>query len=170
MQFDQRQFDFFVATIAALFPWLDAKDTLDVICIATHYIQQRSLFCCLEVCNASFYEVPGAIEFMSIAQIFPAPLRFYDSKVWIQVAISLLGRGNEGNYLIHHCFECGVRMCCQTITGGFEPLSHIGIPELMRHVFHARFPVKLVGSQATRFLKFIVDMRYAAFAVDLQTW
>jgi len=92
--------------------------------------------------------VSGAVQLVPFAQVGPALAGFDYGIVGVQVAVWLLGPGNQGDYLVQQVFQVGVWMGDQGIAGSLDPLGHVRIPEDVRRIGHARFPVEFEGFDA----------------------
>src|SRR5947209_18705993 len=74
-QFHQRKFDLFMTWIAALLSWRSAEDRVNIVCIATHRIQQNAFARGLEVSHCRLDKVTSTVRLMPITQVRPALLR-----------------------------------------------------------------------------------------------
>src|SRR5436305_438386 len=91
IQFDQREFDFFMSRVTAFLTWLGTEDGVDVIYIATHGIQQSTFARGLEMSHSRFNEMASTIQLMPITQVRPALLWFNNGEIGIEIPIRLLG-------------------------------------------------------------------------------
>src|SRR5690348_17238350 len=95
IQFDQREFDFFVPRVTAFLTGLGAEDGVDVVRIATHGIQQSTFARGLEMSHCCFNEMTGTIQLMPITQVRPALLWLNNGEISIEIPIGLLGSYNK---------------------------------------------------------------------------
>src|SRR5437588_9076550 len=80
IQLDQREFDFFMSGVTTFLTLLIAEDSVDVICIATHCIQQNPFTRSLEMSHCRFDQMPGTIQLVPITQVRPSLLWFNGSE------------------------------------------------------------------------------------------
>src|SRR5215468_5132373 len=98
----------------------------------------------------------SAVQFMPIAEIFPAVLRLNGGKVDIEITVWLLGLCNKVNSCIDLLLEFGIWIQGQTVADRFNPFTRIGIPKDMRFRL-AGFPVQTPCIQPSRDLHLMIN-------------
>ena len=93
------------------------KHLADEVGIPDGYVEQRTLACGTKMCNGSLVEVTRVVEFVAV-DLLPAtgapPARQTGAAVGDaggQIAVVLLGSGNDGDDAIEIVVELGIVMC-----------------------------------------------------------
>ena len=92
-ELDERQLDLLVPVVAALATTPRTELAVDQVREPGHHVEQRLLARGLEVRNARFHEVAGAVQLMRIAQVGEPLTRLDEGEVDIEVAVLLLSAG-----------------------------------------------------------------------------
>lgn len=86
---------------------------------------------------------------MPVVEVAPAVFGFHAGEVAVEVAVRLLGGEDEVDGAVEFLRQSGViRFEHQGVGDSFEHLGHVGIPEDVGPVRHARFPVEPEGVEA----------------------
>src|SRR5947209_8376487 len=130
-----------MARVTALLSWLGTEDSVDVVGIATHHIQQYTFARGLEMSHCRFDEVTGTVQLMPITQVRPALLWLDSREIGIEIAIGLLGACNKTDDLVNFRFQYWIGMSGKTVAGCLKPFGNIRVPEDVWGRLHAWFPV-----------------------------
>ena len=166
MELDQREFNFFVTAVATFLAFLPAEHGRDVIGVPAHHVQELAFAGGFVVGNRALDQMACAIEFMPVAQIGPAFGRSDGGEVGVQVAVRLLGFGDQLNHAIHKLLEVSIAMVDETVGDRLDPLADVRIPENVWFVRLTRFPLELERVDAPGLLALLVLDRQCGAAID----
>ena len=167
VQLDQCQLDFFVAAVTTLLAWIRAKHRRDVINIPPHHVEKLAFTGRLKVSDCAFEHVPGAIEFVLVAEVCKAVHRLDHGKMGVQVTVRLLRRGNQINHVVGTFLQLGIGMRREAERRGFDPFAHVRIPENVWFIGLAMFPLKLERINAASVLALFVLNGQCRLAINL---
>ena len=91
-------------------------------------IQQTALARCFIVGTGGFDKVPRAVQLMTLKQICPALFRVLYGKVRVQIAVLVLGIGDDADKLISLMFKLLIGLVGNGISRSFKPL--VGVAPL----------------------------------------
>ncbi len=74
--------------------------------------------------------MPGAIEFVHVAQVGPALIGALPAEIGVQIAVISLRRGDVGDRRIHHLGDAFIRLDGERPRGGFDPFIDVGVVEI----------------------------------------
>jgi hypothetical protein len=95
--------------------------------IAFHNIDKTSFPGGFEVSDRGFDQVAAAIELMLIPQVAPAVFSQHEAAKRIQIAVCLLGCGQQVNHFINALFQLFIGAGCQPAGSCFQPFGQIRI-------------------------------------------
>ena len=145
-QLAEGEFELFVAGVAVEFPLFGAEHGRNVVGIAAERIEELAAAGGAEVGDGGLGQVPGAVKFVPVEDVFPTVLRRDHGEVGVEIAVRPLG----GDDQIDVGFELVGQRLVFRILGeherhAFEHLGEVGIPEDVRHIRHARLPFEAEG-------------------------
>ena len=166
VELDQCELNFLVAAVAALLAFLGTEHGGDVVGVPAHHVEELAFACGVVVSHGTLDEVARAIEFMPVAQIGPAFGRGDDSEMGVQVAVRLLGFGDQLDHTIDKLFQIGIAMVDEAVGDGLDPLADVRVPEDVGFVWLAGFPLELEGVDAAGLFALLVLDRQGGAAID----
>lgn len=140
-QLAERELDLLVARVAVNFAGLAAEHGCDVIGVAAERVEEFPAAGGAEVGDRRFHQMPGAVEFMAVVNIFPAVFGIDHREVRVEVAVRLLGGDHEIDVAVKFAGQrLIVRIQREHERHSLEDLCEVGVPEDMRPVRHTLFP------------------------------
>ena len=139
---------------------------VDELNVTGEHVEQFALAGGFEVGDRAFDQMAGVVEFVAVAQVGQAVLRFDGGVEDVQVAVGLLGLFDQVDESVDLRFECRIGGGRQAVGGGFDPLSGVGVPENVR-LRLALLPVKTPCVDAAGVLHLPVNSRDCPAAVGL---
>ena len=127
-ELDQGQLDLRVPGIAQAFG-RRAKDRINVVGVASGDVEEVGLAGGLVMRDGGLEHVPGAIEFVAVAEVGPALARFLDGVVAVEVAVRLLRRRHDGDDVVQLLLQRRVGMGGKGIGRCFERFVEVGVHE-----------------------------------------
>ncbi len=118
-----------MAGIAQLLSFLWPEYFPDIISKSASHIQYLAFPCGFVVSYSGFNKMPRAVELMIFSQVGPAGFRPGHREVGIEVAVGLLGRGDQVDHFICCLFQIGVIFFSQNIGHRFQPFVNIAVLE-----------------------------------------
>ena len=117
-QLAEGELDFLVAGIAALLALAAAEDGGDGVRVAAHHVEEDARARGLVVGDGGLDEVAGAVEFVAVVEVRPALVRRDEREVAVEVAVWLLGGGDDGDIAL----ERGLCGRVRTEMWGFQSM------------------------------------------------
>lgn len=121
-----------MAAIAAQLALATAEGLDQVIGITAHDIEKLALAGCLKISDRSFNQMPGAIEFMMVAQVGPSAIRLDALEPGVQVTVLILHLSVHVDDLVDTGFELRVLPPIERIGHRLDRLAEIRVPEHLR--------------------------------------
>ena len=134
---------------------VDLKPLFDVIGVAAHAIQEFPFACGLIISHRRLHQVAGAVQLMAFPVIKPF-FRLHYGEIYIEVSMLILIVGNEVHYTVHDPLQFRFPLLPRQVSRRLHPLGNIGVPEIMRLIGHALFPVAFECIKPTGFHKAVV--------------
>ena len=116
-----------VAGDALDFPGADMGG--DVVRHPLHDLQKGILPRGVIVGNGSLHHVTGAVQLVAFQQILVSVLRLLDGEIGVQVAIRLLGPGDDVDHRVRPLFQIGIRPDGQGVGHPLQPFGHVAVLE-----------------------------------------
>ena len=152
IELHQCQLDLLVPGVATLLSTSAPEHLRDVIGVAAQRVEQGALSRGIIMRHRCFDQVTGAVQLVRVAQVRELPLRLHDGEIDIQIAIRLLCRSDQCDYLIQQGIEIWIGVHGKAVTGSLNPLRNIRIPEDVRLWLSAGLPIQPEGINASGLL------------------
>jgi len=138
-ELDQGQLDFRVARVARPFG-RRAENRVNVVRKPGGDIQEGGSAGGLVVRDGRFEQVPGAIEFVPVAQVRPSPAGVLDDEMAVEVAVGLLRGGEQADDVLQLPFERGVGVGGERVGHRFQRFVEVRVHEHRAAVAVGRAP------------------------------
>ena len=125
VELDEGQLDLLVA--AGLVALVGAENRVDVVGQFAGDLEQLVLAGGLPVGDRRLDQVAGAVQFVAELVAFPAILRLDEGVIGVEVAVRLLGGGDEVDDRVGPLLQIGVALVGQRVGDAFQHLVHVGI-------------------------------------------
>ena len=128
-QLDQGQLDLLMAAVAAFLAFFRPEDRADVVRVAAHDVQQARLTGRLIMRDGGLDQMPGAVKFVVVPQVGPAPLGRDRREVGVQIPVRLLRPLQHSDDFIQQGVYLGVRVRRQAVRHRLHPLGDVRVPK-----------------------------------------
>ena len=115
--------------IAVLLVGTGTQDAGDVVDIFLHDVEQAPVAGRHEIGDGAFQHVPGAIEFVVVAQVGPALVDLAPDVPAIEVAVGKLGLGQLLSDRVDLALDRRIAAVEERVACRLDPLADVGVPE-----------------------------------------
>ena len=108
-------------------PLVGAEDGVDVVGQLAGHVQELALAGGLVVGDGRLDQVAGAVQFVAVLDVLPAILRLDEGVIGVEVAVGLLGGGDQVDDGVGPLLQLGVALVGQRVGDAFEDLVDVGV-------------------------------------------
>ena len=166
IQFHKSQLDLFVARRVKGRRVFHPEYPVNEIRIFHGYPEHVVFSCGLLIGDGSLDEVAGTVKLM-VGSSGKASLRLHHGKIGIEITIGILGSLHTTHEFVDLCLKLRIPFFFQEIGSSLDPFCHVRLPENMRLIGHAFFPLHFQRFKAPGLLKPVINRIDGHFPAEI---
>ncbi len=166
VQLDEGELDLRVSAVAPGVGTVVREDLVDQVGVPLDDPQQRGLAGRDGVRDGGFDQMAQTVELVRVAEVGEAAGRIDDGEVGVEIAVRLLGVGEERDDVVDLTVEVRVVGPTDDIAGCFQPLPDVALPEDVWFVGVTRLPGQAQGVELFAGFPQLLELLRQGFPVD----